>query len=145
MNWNARSLTWTIAIGVLGAALAVLFLFDPASVSIYPQCLFRRATGLDCPGCGGLRAAHQLLHGNVQAAFHLNPFFLLLAPVLLAVALRGLWLRRQKDRTDAVRPVWIWIFCAALIVFGVLRNLDRSPSPSPARVNAPLAESNALP
>jgi hypothetical protein len=123
MNRNARIVTWAAAISVLGAAAVVLFLFDPARVSIYPVCLFHRATGLDCPGCGGLRAVHQLLHGEWKAAFRLNPLFVLLIPVMLALSARALWLRRRCERAEFVRASWMWVFCIAMILFGVLRNL----------------------
>jgi hypothetical protein len=62
----------------IGLAVAtVLFFCDPAQVPIYPVCLFHRVTGLDCPGCGSLRALHELLHGNLAAAVHFNAFLVL--------------------------------------------------------------------
>jgi hypothetical protein len=50
----------------------VLFFFDPATTGLYPPCLFKTFLGVQCPGCGSLRAMHQLLHGNVAAAWALN-------------------------------------------------------------------------
>lgn len=60
--------------GACTAGAALIFLFDPASSSFYPSCPLRALTGLLCPFCGGLRAAHALLHGRVLEAAALNPF-----------------------------------------------------------------------
>jgi len=56
------------------AAAAVIFFYDPASAAFFPSCPLRALTGLLCPFCGGLRAAHALLHGRVLEAAALNPF-----------------------------------------------------------------------
>jgi hypothetical protein len=65
----------TLALGgAVTAALALVYFFDPASTSFYPACPLRALTGWLCPLCGGLRAAHALLHGRVFDAVALNPF-----------------------------------------------------------------------
>jgi hypothetical protein len=106
------------------AAALYLFLFDPSRFPVYPVCLFHRLTGLDCPGCGGLRAIHHLLHGNLAAAFHFNAFFVLSLPLFACVAILAAW-RRMNNKPAAVviRPVWLWLYLAAFVAFGVLRNL----------------------
>ena len=62
------------------AAGIVLRVFDPATSGIFPPCPFHYLTGLYCPGCGSLRAIHHLLHGNLQAAWAMNPLAVLLLP-----------------------------------------------------------------
>lgn len=119
----AANLRRGVVVGALAlaAALAVLFFFDPASHAFYPQCMFKRLTGWDCPGCGGLRATHQLLHGHVGAAFALNPLPFLLAPA-------GLWWLAAQRRGWKI-PTWLHrgetllAFVAALLVFTILRNV----------------------
>jgi hypothetical protein len=69
------------------AGIAVLFFFDPAVAGFYPPCLFRTVFGAQCPGCGSLRAAHQLLHGNFAAAWMLNRFLLIALPLAAAISL----------------------------------------------------------
>ncbi len=77
-------------IGALVAFLfagTLLFFYDPATAGFYPPCLFRTFLGMQCPGCGSLRAAHQLLHGNFKEAWMLNPTIMVVAPL---AALAGL-------------------------------------------------------
>ena len=40
---------------------------NPYESGAFPSCIFYQATGWYCPGCGGLRATHELLHGDVAA------------------------------------------------------------------------------
>lgn len=123
---SKRRLAWSLASLLLLslAACAVLFFFDPARVRLYPVCYFHLFTGLQCPGCGGLRAAHQLLHGNLAAAFQLNPLVVLGAPVFAALCARFLLrLLRSQPANFHVRPAWLWIGLAVLVVFGIARNI----------------------
>jgi hypothetical protein len=78
----------------VAAATAILFFFDPATAGFYPPCLFRTFLGFQCPGCGSLRAVHQLLHGNLEAAWALNrPIF-----IAMPLALISTFLLRKKKR-----------------------------------------------
>src|SRR5690242_14513344 len=82
---HQTSLIWVISglvVLTLLATAAVLYLFDPRFYSFYPTCLFHRTTGLLCPGCGSLRAVHELLHGHLRAAFHYNPLLVAGLPFL---------------------------------------------------------------
>lgn len=101
-----------------------MFWFDPAQHRFYPFCFFHRLTGLQCPGCGGLRAVHQLLHGHLLAALHLNVLFVVSLPVFAwwwaRIAFRKL--KGQPSRST-IAPVWIWGLLTLALAFGVLRNL----------------------
>lgn len=110
-------------------ALGVLFVFDPSRYAIYPTCLFHELTGLNCPGCGALRATHQLIHGHLAAAFRLNPFLCLVLPVMLLVLVKNAiqQLRGAAQKPKVVSPFWIRLLLAALILFTVLRNLPFAP------------------
>ncbi|HEX6179071.1 MAG TPA: DUF2752 domain-containing protein [Thermoanaerobaculia bacterium] len=103
-----------IAAGVVAVATAVVYAFDPATSRLFPPCALHTLTGLQCPGCGGTRAVHQLLHGNIRAAFALNPMVFVLIAVAPIVALRP---------AIASRPWFAWTAAAALIAWGVLRNV----------------------
>lgn len=112
-----------IALALLGGAV-VLFRFDPAQHGFYPRCQLHRLTGLQCPGCGGLRALHALLHGHVMEAVRLNPLFVLALPVIGVWMATWLTRRRRNPATRLTLPTaWIWAGLAVVIAFGVLRNL----------------------
>jgi hypothetical protein len=119
------------AAGLIGFALtacAVLFYFDPASHGFYPVCLFHEATGLWCPGCGSLRALHQLLHGHIFAAFRFNPLLVLSLPFCIWFAGRHIFRTDPNQSVGAkVSLKWIWIGFAVVLVFSVWRNLPGSP------------------
>jgi hypothetical protein len=114
-----------IAAGALAmtGALAVLFLFDPTRVPIYPQCVFHQWTGLDCPGCGCLRATHALLHGDLNAALHFNPCLVLSLPLFAWIGFRFLLRRWKENPAPVIQTRWIWFYVGAWLLFGVLRNL----------------------
>jgi hypothetical protein len=103
---------------------AVLFLFNPSQHHFYPLCMFYCTTGLLCPGCGGLRAAHQLLHGHLAAAFRFNALFVSSLPFLAWWGFRHIRARlKHQPATIAIRPRWLWCGLAVLVLFGILRNL----------------------
>ena len=114
-----------LALGLAAAiGLTVLFLFNPSQHSFYPFCLFYRTTGLLCPGCGGLRALHQLLHGNLVAALHYNILAILSLPAAAGIGLRHLLAKiRHQPPPVLVRPMWLWIGLVVMVLFGILRNL----------------------
>jgi hypothetical protein len=121
-----RAVGWGVLVAAsLVLAGGVLFAVDPAQHQIYPVCWFRATTGLQCPGCGGLRATHQLLHGHLAAAWALNPLAVLLAPLSAWGAVEfGRRLVRGGGRPLAApRPALIWLALASALLFGVVRNL----------------------
>ena len=117
-----RPIVILIAATLLAMAL-VFFFFDPAQSGWYPRCQFHRLTGLNCAGCGSLRALHHLTHGEIGAAFRCNPLVIGLLPLLAFVGVR--WLRHGRKAFDTVllRPVAVWTLLAVTVAFGVLRNL----------------------
>jgi hypothetical protein len=123
--WTPRRRRWmlpALIIAATGLGALILFAFNPVQFAFYPTCQFYKMTGLLCPGCGSLRAWHQLLHGHILTALHLNPL------AVLAVPVGGFWLRRYVLREEElasmpVKPAWLWIGGAVLIAFCILRNL----------------------
>ena len=115
-----------ILLAALPAGL-VLFWFDPSRSPFYPTCQFHRLTGLQCPGCGSLRALHQLLHGRLAAAFHFNALLVVALPALAWWGARlMIRLSKRQPLSDGIRPAWLWCALAATLAFGVLRNLPLS-------------------
>jgi len=120
-----QSAVWFIlSFGIMIAATAVLYFFNPAQSSFYPTCVFYKTTGLLCPGCGCLRAVHQLLHGHIEAAFRFNALFVSSLPfVALACVQDARHRATGKPALAWLGPRWLWIGFAILVVFGILRNL----------------------
>ena len=106
------------------AAIAVLYVFDPASAGFYPPCAFRAITGFLCAGCGATRATHALLHGQLAEAFRLNAMFVVAVPFLLAgAAAEGRRMIHGGTPSVVTRP-WIgWTIVAVLVGWGLLRNV----------------------
>lgn len=117
--------SWVVVCVGGAAVLFALYAFPPEHSRFYPRCVFNALTGWQCPGCGGLRAAHQLLHGNIAASWQLNPL------IVLGVAGGALWLSARAihrwSRRDLLRPVrrpWLfWAGLGGLVIFGIARNL----------------------
>lgn len=70
-----------MGMGLTLVALAILWRFNPSHTPYYPRCVLFTTTGIQCPGCGGLRATHQLLHGHVATAFAHNALAVTLLPL----------------------------------------------------------------
>jgi hypothetical protein len=122
------------------AAALVLFFFDPAKFGFYPVCYFHQLTGLLCPGCGGLRALHQLVHGHVGAAFNLNALLVLALPIALWLGARMLVRRVLRQPAHELHARWFWIGLVVMLAFGVLRNFQLSARlKSPPQIRANLA------
>lgn len=124
---QARATGWvspaTVGLAALGGCLVVAAV-DPNRPGSYPICPFKLATGLDCPGCGTLRAVHALTRGELLVALDHNLLTVLLLP-LLAWAWVG-WLRhrqgRRPDRPALPAPAAFGL-AGVLSVFWVVRNL----------------------
>jgi hypothetical protein len=116
-------------LGGLAAAGAYTVLVDPNASSAFPQCLLKDATGLDCPGCGGLRCVHSLLTGDIAGAADHNLLAVLLLP-LAAYALARWALQTTTGRElpgIPLRPWMTWVALVVLIAFGVVRNISGTP------------------
>jgi hypothetical protein len=115
------------ALGVV-AATGLVWAVDPNEPGHYPMCPTMALFGIDCPGCGGLRATHALAHGDVATAFDHNALFVVMVPVL--VALWALWMRRawtgstppltrRREIVARTAPIVVLI---VVMVFAVVRN-----------------------
>ena len=112
-----------LRITIVGAAFAmvaaVVFAVDPSRTHLFPVCPFHQMTGLWCPGCGATRAFHQLLHGNVMAAFRFNSLAMVMLPLAGYLMVRG--------DVSTLKPGWVWGLLVVVVAFGVLRNIPAYP------------------
>lgn len=123
-----RRLAAPLGLGAVAlAATAALHVRDPHVSGSWGFCPFRLATGLDCPGCGGLRAVHHLTDLEWGAALSSNLVIVLALP--LVVALWAFWVRHAwRGRRRPLLPETTRLragvtVALVLIAFGVVRNL----------------------
>ena len=87
-----------------------------------PRCLFKLVTGYECPGCGSQRAFHSLLHGDIAAAWHYNPFVFFAVPTAIFYIIvengREAWPRLHAR---AVHPAILTAILLAIIAWWIFR------------------------
>ncbi|MFE1263499.1 DUF2752 domain-containing protein [Streptomyces albogriseolus] len=110
-------------LAAVAAAFAYVAAVDPNEPGHYPVCPLLGLTGLYCPGCGGLRSAHAVAHGDLAAALQAN------APAVLGYAVFAvLWtvwvIRAARGRPLRLDPppAVLWTAGGLLLAFTVLRN-----------------------
>lgn len=119
----------------LGAAAASGYLYavDPSQPGHFWPCPLYAVTGVYCPACGGLRAVHALLHGDLAAAMDRHPLVIPSLVLALAVLLLSALRRRGGAATAFAPPSWTARWGVALVVlFTVLRNVPGWTWLSPA-------------
>jgi Protein of unknown function (DUF2752) len=127
----SKSFLW-LALGVLalllGFGIVILWNFDPVKYSaFFPQCSFKKLTGLHCPGCGLTRAAYALVHGDILRALSMNVFFVGGAPLFCLMMLN--YFKRLPEFlvpfTNRISKPIPWL--VLLLAFWVLRNIPYYP------------------
>lgn len=101
-------------------------LFLRFGLALLPPCIFYEATGLHCPGCGGIRATLSLLRGDIASAVYYNPVVVALYAVLAVWYLFFAWnaLFRSNYKPPCL-PAWKgFIVLGTVLVFWVVRNLS---------------------
>ena len=110
-------------------ATAMLYVLDPREPGNYPICPFLGLTGYHCPGCGSLRAMHQLLQGSPLNALSYNPLTILSLPFLgyafVAGGLRAF--RAPAPAPIFIHPTLIWTLFFGITAFWILRNIPIEP------------------
>lgn len=101
--------------GFLAAVAVAVTVRDPHVAGSWGVCPTYALFGVYCPGCGSLRGMHDLVGGDVRAAFGHNA---LLIPAVVFV----LW---ATVRTPG--PRWGRIWLVAVVAFTLVRNLPGSP------------------
>ena len=117
---------------VFAGVVLVLYLYNPSTSSFYPLCLFYSLTGMHCAGCGGLRATHALLHGNITESVTYNPLLIMGAPILFVAGMAINYTRifsfsRSKHEMDHLMRCLTPIVVITVIGYTILRNLPFPP------------------
>jgi lysylphosphatidylglycerol synthetase-like protein (DUF2156 family) len=116
-----------LPLGIAGAGLAlalgVQMVFDPFRTHL-PLCLVHQLTGLECPGCGAIRAVHSLLAGDLLMALRSNLLITLASP-LTGIGMVIWAVRRVRGRPTALLPSnrVMRVLIGVVLLFTVLRNL----------------------
>lgn len=126
LSRRTRAASWPAAFLAVGLASAgVLYAVNPADHALYPTCWLYATTGLLCPGCRGLRATHQLLHGNLTIAWALNPLAVLLVPLYAWFGVHAVLCIVRGHGLPSLLPrsAIVWLGLASVLLFAIVRNL----------------------
>ena len=114
-----------IAAAGLFGALAAACQLALMQVGLGIRCPIRLLTGLQCPGCGVSHLVLHLLTGHPLQAFYDNPAIFTELPVLAVILGRRTirYIRTGEGRFCRWEEIGIYLCIAALLIFGVVRNL----------------------
>lgn len=120
---RAASTPLLVAGGAAVLALG-LVLRDPHQQGSWGVCPLYALTGTSCAGCGGLRATHDLLVGDLAGAWGANPLWVLLVPVLAALWVRWLVRALRTGRRAAAPSAAVALAAGAVVVlYSLARNV----------------------
>ena len=111
----------SITLGILAAGLLLAYLMHQG---VHIPCLFRKLTGLLCPGCGNTGATLALLKLDFKTMLAYNLCYPLQILYILRLYLVcvGNYIRAGRFAYHT-KPDWIDITCLALIlIWAILRN-----------------------
>lgn len=116
---------WVAAV----VATVLVYRMDPYAEHTLIPCMFYESTGYYCPGCGGTRGVHFLLHFDILNSLRHNLFL----PITLSVAMYALVARTVKVFWGKTLFVWhpdgrlILALAIVLVLYWILRNLPFEP------------------
>lgn len=123
--WRACLILHVLLAGVWGWS----YYGNPNSAVGFLTCPWHQWTGWYCPGCGGQRALHALVHGHVLDAMSLNLFAVVIVGPVGVYSYVSYMLQLGRRRHAPV-IVWSrrgWTLLAVLAVaFAIARNLPFS-------------------
>ncbi|MEV0715938.1 DUF2752 domain-containing protein [Asanoa sp. NPDC050611] len=118
-------------LGCIGGAVGYTLISNPtdSAPDAPPTCILKLTTGLDCPGCGGTRAAWYLLHGDVAAAARHHLLFVFAVPIVIYLYVAWAVQKSFGRKLPQLRipPLAIAVFMGAWLAFSILRNLPWAP------------------
>jgi hypothetical protein len=119
-TWIRRSIA-----GIVPILLVYVKYVDPSKpTSVMPKCLVKTITGLDCPGCVGLRCTHAILNLQIKQAIDYNAFICSVIPILIVYYVFKQIYRNNKVLVTKERYLH-WTIAAAAMTWMVYRNRKR--------------------
>lgn len=122
---------------VITAGLSLMYRFTSATservfIAGHPfdfQCVFKRTTGIPCPGCGGSRSFVMALHGDFLQALKMNPMGVIFLIGLVSLAIGQFifvasnlgyfqWTAQQLRRILEPRPLAILTYSVFAVGIG---------------------------
>lgn len=111
------------AAALLAAGTAYYFFYRYTGIGI--PCIFRTVTGLKCPGCGVTHMFRALFEFDPETACEANPVIFLQLPLFAVLLVKNTvqYIQCGRYRLGKIEHVLLFCSIAALLVFGVVRNL----------------------
>jgi hypothetical protein len=111
---------------IFGLVVYYFYQNNPAkNTTPFAVCMTKRIANIDCPGCGGQRAFHQLLNGNFIEAGKLNIFIYFFAPLLTYIFLSFALKPFDINLPDIdISTKNLGLILLLLLLFTLLRNLN---------------------
>jgi len=119
-----RSILFICCMSILISTSCLIYFYSPTEYTFYPPCILKMVTGLDCPGCGGIRALYNLLHGQFLRAADYNLLFVTILPLLFVTLVAQQTFPSQKILSSINKPV---VFVILVCIFWLLRNIYHYP------------------
>jgi len=115
---------FVLGVAAVAGFLTLLAVRHPTDYGVIPSCPFHAVTGLLCPGCGSMRAAHYLMTGRPSTGLRYNPLVVLVLPLLVFSTVR--WFGSVFIARDIPFPgqtTVYWTVLIVFLVFFVVRNI----------------------
>lgn len=106
----------------IGLIIGMLYAVFIKITGIRIPCLFRKITGLKCPGCGITTFFINMFRGDIKTAISANPSLVLVLPLLGAV-LVSVYVKNSWDIKKRWTLWCLYLSLFFLLSFGILRNL----------------------
>lgn len=105
--------------------LGIVYYISLGFFNISIPCIFNKATGLLCPSCGITRMILKLTELEFSEAFSYNKALFILLPIILAVFIYEeiRYIKTGRRTFKKLSNIILWTSCAALVVFGIIRNI----------------------
>lgn len=131
-RWRRLASPMGVAAAV-GMATVYVHAVDPNQPGHYPLCPTYAIAGIYCPGCGMLRATHDLTHLDFAGAMARNPIAPLVLLAMVAAWGAWVWSRWTGRRITWTPAPWVpYAIAAVFVAFTIARNIPGWDWASPA-------------